>query len=31
MAKLSKRAQALRSAVENGKVYPVMDALALLK
>ena len=31
MAKLSKRAQALRNAVENGKVYPVMDALALLK
>ena len=31
MAKLSKRVQALRSAVENGKVYSVMDALALLK
>jgi len=31
MAKLSKRFQALRSAVENGKVYSVMDALALLK
>ena len=31
MAKLSKRAQAIRSAIENGKIYSVMDALTLLK
>lgn len=31
MAKLSKRQQAIREKVEPGKVYPIADAVALLK
>ncbi len=31
MAKLSKRMQAIRSSVANNKLYPIEDALALLK
>lgn len=31
MTKLSKRAQAFRNQIENGRVYPLMEALTLLK